>query len=431
MLQSKAMLYTADLHTHSHYAKATSPNLCLETMYQWAQVKDINVVGTGDFTHPAWLQELKEKLVSCGNGLFKLKHPPVEPALPGIRTTHTDVHFCLSTEISCEYVCNNKPRKIHHLVYVPDFDTADTFNQQLVKHADLSIDGRPAVPLSSRDLLEIVLQSGDRSYLVPAHAWTPWNAMLGSIYGHDCLEGCFKDLNPYIFALETGLSSDPAMNWRWSKLDHLTMMSSSDAHSPKKLGREANLFNTELSYDGILNAVKTGKGFEGTYEFFPEEGKYSNDGHRECNISFDWQQTQAHHGICPVCHKPLTIGVMHRVELLADRPVPKQPEKAANFQYIVPLPEILSEIYNVSVDSKKVTHAFTKTISAFGNEFTLLKETPVEDIHRYHPLLAKAIHRMRNGYVHRTSGYDGIYGTIKFFDEEELQQAAKPQLSMF
>jgi uncharacterized protein (TIGR00375 family) len=425
------MFYTADLHTHSHYATATSKDLTLESMYQWAQVKGINVMGTGDFTHPGWIKELKEKLYPIGNGFYKLKSVPSTPAMQGLRTSYTDTQFCLATEISCEYVCGNKPRKIHHLVYVPDFEAADAFNDRLSLHTDLSKDGRPTISISSHDLLEIVLQTSDRAYLVPAHAWTPWNAMLGSIYGHDCLEGCFRDLSPHIFALETGLSSDPLMNWRWSKLDHLTMMSNSDAHSPRKLGREANLFDTELSYDAMFDAVKTGKGFKGTYEFFPEEGKYSNDGHRDCHISFDWKETQSHKGICPVCYKPLTIGVMHRVELLADRITAQQPHRAPGFHYIVPLTEILSEIYRVGEDSKKVNNAFVKAISFFGNEFTLLKETPIEDIQRYHPMLAKSIDRMRKGKVYRTPGYDGIYGSTKMFDEEELLKAAKPQLNLF
>lgn len=425
------MFYIADLHTHSRYAQATSKYLNLETLYQWAQVKGIHVIGTGDFTHPAWFAELKEKLEPDGHGFFKLKQPPAAPALPGQKVKDIDVRFCLSTEISSVYSYNNKLRKNHNLVYAPDFDTAERINRQLSGMTDLALDGRPTIGLPSRDLLELLLNTSEKAYLVPAHAWTPWFSTLGSRGGYNSIEDCFRDLTPHIFALETGLSSDPAMNWRWSKLDAITMMSSSDAHSPQKLGREANLFNTELSYDGLFDAVKTGQGFAGTYEFFPEEGKYSWDGHRKCGICLSPSETIVHKGICPRCGKPLTIGVMHRVELLADRAAPQQPQRAAEFQYIIPLPEILAELHGAGPDSKKVTVAFTAAISAFGNEFTLLKEAPLEMIERYNPLLAEAIGRMRSGDVRRTAGYDGVYGTIKLFDEAELQQPVKKQLSMF
>ena len=310
------MYYTADLHTHSHYAQACSKFLCLETLYQWAQVKGINVIGTGDFTHPAWLQELQEKLVPDGNGFYNLKEPPQMPALPGIKPKDTPVKFCLSTEISSVYNFGNKGHKNHNLVYAPDFETATRINAQLAQFADLSLDGRPTMPLSSRDVLELVMSVSENAYLVPAHAWTPWFSTLGSRGGYDSVDECFRDLTPYIFALETGLSSDPAMNWQWSQLDRFAMLSSSDAHSPQKLGREANRFNTGMSYKAMFDAVKTGKGFKGTFEFFPEEGKYSYDGHRNCGVCMSAAETALQQGICPVCGRGVTVGVMYRVGLI-------------------------------------------------------------------------------------------------------------------
>lgn len=425
------MFYIADLHTHSYYAYATSKNLTLETMYQWAQIKGINLLGTGDFTHPAWFREIKEKLEPLGNGLFKLKNPPSVPALPGLKVKDIDVQFCLSTEICTIYNYNNKTRKNHNLVYAPDLDTVAHINKKLAALTNLATDGRPTITISSRDLFELVLESSDQSYLVPAHAWTPWFSTLGSKGGYDSVEECFRDLTPHIFAIETGLSSDPAMNWRCSQLDRYAMMSSSDAHSPQKLGREANLFDTNMSYEGLFNAVKTGDGFLGTYEFFPEEGKYSYDGHRKCNVCLDPKETIKYNNLCPVCKKPLTIGVMHRVEKLADRPEPVKPAKAAGFHYIIPLQEILSEINQSGTESKKVMTAYIETISQFGNEFTLLKETPIEEIKKINPQLSEAIHRMRTGNVTRNAGYDGIFGTIKLFKEGEIQKPLKKQISIF
>ncbi len=424
------MFYTADLHTHSHYAKATSKFLNLETLYQWAQIKGIQVIGTGDFTHPGWFKELKEKLEPDGSGLFRLKEPPVLPALPGIQHSDSDPRFCLSTEISCEYMADHKKRVVHNLVYVPDFSTAEQLIKKLTSLTDLALDGRPTIGISSRDLLEIVLSTSDRSHLVPAHAWTPWNAALGSINGYDSIEACYRDLAPFIFALETGLSSDPAMNWQLSAHDRYAMMSSSDAHSPQKLGREVNLFDTERSYDGLFNAVKTGKGFKGTYEFFPEEGKYSYDGHRNCGVSLSPDESNALNNTCPVCKRTVTIGVMNTVAKLSDRAAPKQPATAPGFEYIIPLPEILSEIHGTAVDSKKVTQVYIKTISAFGNEFNVLKETSTADIGRYNPMLAEAIRRMRAGEVNRVAGYDGVYGKITVFDKEAVVPATA-QLTMF
>ena len=425
------MFYIADLHVHSHYARATSKNLNLESLYQWARVKGIHLVGTGDCTHPAWLRELKEKLTPEGNGFFRLKEPPAEPALPGMKVQDTAVRFCICTEISCEYLFDGKWRKNHHLVYLPDFEAADRLVQRIGHAGNLAADGRPTISLSSRDLLEIVLELSHRAHLIPAHVWTPWFSTLGSRGGYDSVQACFRDLTPHIFALETGLSSDPDMNRKWSALDSYTMVSNSDAHSPQKLGREVCCFDTAFSYDALFHALKTGEGYKGTYEFFPEEGKYSMDGHRNCNIVFTPQESQAHHDCCPVCKKPLTIGVFNRVEKLADRPLPLNPAGTAGFTYIIPLPEILSEIHGVSPESKKVQQAFMAAISAFGNEFNLLTRAAVADITRFNGTLGKAIHRLRTHQVQRIPGYDGVYGTIRLFSDEELKTPPAAQLPMF
>jgi uncharacterized protein (TIGR00375 family) len=417
------MLYKADLHIHSHYSRATSKDINLESLYQWAQVKGINIVGTGDFTHPLWFKELKEKLEPDGNGFFRLKNPPRLPALPGMKVHDIDVRFCLTTEISSIYKYGDKVRKNHNLVYAPDFDTVARINAKLSAIGNLASDGRPILGLPSRDLLEIVLEADPQAYLVPAHVWTPWFSTLGSRGGYDSIDECFRDLSDKIFAIETGLSSDPAMNWKWSALDRFTLISNSDAHSAQKLGREVNLFDTELSYEALFNALKSQKGFLGTYEFFPEEGKYHHDGHRNCGVSLEPKESLTYKNICPRCGQPLTIGVLHRIGKLVDREAPQQPKGAADFDYIIPLPEILSEIKGAGPASKTVTQAFHQAISTFGNEFSLLKEVPVEDILKQGgPVLAEAIRRMRTHEVKPIAGYDGLYGVIKIFNEGELSR---------
>ncbi|WP_367914763.1 endonuclease Q family protein [Leadbetterella sp. DM7] len=423
------MFYIADLHLHSHYARATSKDLNLESLYRWARIKGINVIGTGDFTHPLWFKELKEKLEPDGAGFFRLKNPPED--VPGFKCADIDVRFCLTSEISCEYMYNGKMRKSHNCVYAPDFETVARINAKLGRIGNLEADGRPTLSLSSRDLLEIVLETSDHAHLIPAHIWTPWFSMFGSRSGYDSVKECFRDLADHIFALETGLSSDPEMNWRLSMLDKYTLVSNSDAHSPQKLGREANLFDTERSYYALFEALKTQKGFLGTYEFFPEEGKYHMDGHRKCDVCFEPEESIRRKNICPKCGQPLTIGVLHRVTELSDRKQPQRPEGAAGFHYIIPLPEILSEIKNMSPSSKAVDQWFKQTISLFGNEFTLLRETPIEDIERKSGfVLAEAIRRMRAGEVSPQGGYDGKYGVVKIFKEGEPAQLTG-QISLF
>ena len=397
-------------------------------MYQWALIKGIDVVSTGDFTHPAWIRELEEKLQPAGNGFYTLKRVPEPSELPGARPRGRSVYFCLSTEVSCEYIVKNKQYKNHHLIYAPDFDTAHRINTALGRYGDLSADGRPTLNLQAHELLKIVLEISPEAYFVPAHIWTPWFSALGSMNGHDTLQDCFKDVAGELFAVETSLSADPRMCRRYSALDHLTLLSSSDAHSAYKLGREVNLFDTELSYNAMFNAIKTKHGFKGTWEYYPQRGKYFNDGHRNCKVSLGVKD--AHSGICPVCHEPLTIGAAHRVEQLADRPAQETVNPSQPFQYILPLPELLAEIMEISDTSKAVKKKYTQAISYFGNEFDALLQAPLEDIHRFHPTLSIAIERLRKDEKYFTAGYDGEHGRVYFFDDGELHRKSE-QMALF
>ncbi|RNL87690.1 AAA family ATPase [Halostreptopolyspora alba] len=419
------MRYYADLHIHSKYSRACSKDCDIEHLTWWARRKGISVVGTGDFTHPAWLAHLKEVLEPAEPGLYRLR-PDHEralrrtmPATPP--TCGHDVRFMLSVEISTIYKYGDHTRKVHHLCYVPDFAAAEEFNRRLGKIGNLGSDGRPILGLDSRDLLEITLESGEGSYLVPAHIWTPWFAVLGSKAGFDAVDDCYRDLAGHIFALETGLSSDPEMNWRVSGLDRYTLVSHSDAHSPPMLGREASVFDTEMDYFAIRRALETGTGFEGTVEFFPEEGKYHLDGHRKCAVRLDPGQTRAHNGRCPSCQKPVTVGVLHRVDALADRVEPARPEGAAGFRSLIPLPEIVGEVVGVGPKSKRVQREIDALTAAHGPELAILDEVPLDDLRRDNEPLAEAIRRLREDRVIRESGYDGEYGTIRLFDPGELR----------
>ena len=421
------MAFYADLHIHSKYSRATSKNCDLEHLAIWARKKGISIVGTGDFTHPVWIAELKDKLVPAEPGLFRLRpdlERAVEEQLPlACQGSQTTTRFMLSVEISTIYKKGDKTRKIHHLVYAPDFDSTDRIITSLSKIGNLKSDGRPILGLDSRHLLEVVLESGPGSYLVPAHIWTPWFAALGSKSGFDAIDDCYADLAPHIFAVETGLSSDPPMNWRVSSLDRFRLVSNSDAHSPEKLGREVCVFDTELDYFALRKALETGQGYEGTLEFFPEEGKYHLDGHRSCNVRFSPGETREHEGRCPVCGKPLTVGVMHRIEDLADREEETPPETAGSMKSLVPLPEILSEIYQVGPKSKRISHHYETLLGQLGPELQLLNTLPLEDIeHATSSLITEAVSRLRKQEVIREAGYDGVYGTIRMFHDAELRQ---------
>ena len=418
------MAFYADLHVHSKYSRATSRNCDLEHLALWARKKGITVVGTGDFTHPAWLAELQDKLVPAEPGLFRLR-PDLERSvaerLP--RACHGPTRFMLSVEISTIYKKDEATRKIHHLIYAPDFATVEAFNHRLGKIGNLKSDGRPILGLDSRHLLEIALESGPGAYLVPAHIWTPWFAALGSKSGFDSIDRCYADLAPHIFAVETGLSSDPPMNWRVSSLDRFRLVSNSDAHSPEKLGREACVFTGGLDYFAIRKALETGQGYAGTVEFFPEEGKYHLDGHRACQVRLEPRETRAAGGTCAVCGKALTVGVMHRVEVLADRTDDAPPATAGGVQSLVPLPEVLSELYEVGSKSKRVSQHYEQLLGQLGPELPLLTELPLDDIRRVtSSLFAEAITRLREHRVIREAGYDGAYGTIRLFQPDELRR---------
>lgn len=428
------MKFIADFHVHSKYSRATSKNLDLENLYIAAQLKGITVVGTGDFTHPAWWQEITTKLTPAEEGLFVLNYDiarQCDQHLPP--ASRRPVRFLLTTEVSNIYKKNGTTRKNHNLVFLPDFSSGERFRQQLDKIGNIKSDGRPILGLDARDLLEIVLETSAQGYLIPAHIWTPWFSLLGSKSGFDSPEECFGDLSGHIFALETGLSSDPPMNWRVSSLDRYTLVSNSDAHSPSKLGREANLFDTELSYAAIRQALETpdGKRFLGTLEFFPEEGKYHLDGHRKCGFRSLPEETRSHGGICPVCNKPLTLGVLYRVEALADRSCSTRPPKAAPYYNLIPLESILAEIYQTGPQTKRVATAYRQLIERFGGEFDILRNVPPGELDSSGvPLLGEAIARMRSDRIHFEPGFDGEYGRVTIFDGAE-RRALSGQQSIF
>jgi len=417
-------MFIADLHIHSKFSRACSKDCDIEHLSWWALRKGLTVLGTGDFTHPAWSAELKETLVPAEPGLFRIRSD-LEKRL--LRDTPAvcvgPVRFLLSVEISTIYRRDDRTRKVHHLLYAPSFEAADKITEALAKIGNLASDGRPILGLDSRDLLEITLSADPGCYLVPAHVWTPWFAVLGSKSGFDAVRDCYADLAEHIFAVETGLSSDPPMNWSCSSLDTYRLVSNSDAHSPPMLGREATVFDTDLDYFAMAAALKTGDGLAGTIEFFPEEGKYHLDGHRKCDTRFDPERTRQLAKTCPVCAKPLTVGVLHRVAELADRPPGFRPPGAAGFTSLVQLPEIMSEILATGPKSKKVVGEVGRLVAALGPELTILRDVPLDDLRRAGgSLLSEAIARLRRGEVIRDAGYDGEYGTIRLFKPNERNE---------
>ncbi|MEA3475758.1 MAG: UvrD-helicase domain-containing protein [Candidatus Cloacimonadota bacterium] len=428
------MKFIGDFHIHSHYSRATSKRLTPEYLNYWAQVKGIKIIGTGDFTHPGWLKELKDKLLPAEQGLFKLKNEFKQiTELQIFPSCKNDIRFILTAEISNIYKKYGKVRKVHNLIFAPDFATAEKIQQKLSRIGNITSDGRPILGLDSRDLLEIVLECSAEAFLVPAHIWTPWFSALGSKSGFDSISECYGDMDKHIFAVETGLSSDPPMNWMCRFLDRYTLISNSDAHSPEKLGREANLFDTELSYDSMKEAMRTGnpKNFLGTIEFFPQEGKYHYDGHRKCGISWNPLETLKHNGICPVCGKKVTIGVMNRVAQLADRDNIKERKNRHSFHSLIPLKEILSEILETGPQSMRVTKAYNSLLKKGGSEFNLLLDLPVAKIKKVgNEILAEAIRRMRNGKVSIKEGFDGEFGQIKVF-QEDAKKAFSSQKALF
>ena len=406
----------ADLHIHSRFSMATSKEGTPENLDFWARKKGISLIGTGDFTHPVWREELKERLVSEGNGLYRLRDEYVKEEsrkFPGEGT-----RFVVSGEISSIYKKNGKTRKVHNVILLPSLEAADAMAQRLEKIGNIHSDGRPILGLDSHDLLEMMLDVCPEGILIPAHIWTPHFSVLGAKSGFDSVEECFEELAPYVHALETGLSSDPAMNWRISKLDRYQLVSNSDAHSPSKLGREANLLDIDCSYEGLYRAIQTGEGLEGTVEFFPEEGKYHFDGHRKCGVSLSPVEAERLGGICPVCGKKLTMGVDHRVEQLADRAEGFVKKDGKKYESLVPLPEVISACMGYSTASKKVQGCFEQMIQTLGTEFDILRNVPSEDIKSCAgERIAEGIENVRTGNVKRIPGYDGEYGKIELFDE--------------
>lgn len=411
------MRFIADFHIHSKYSRATSKNMDLENLDKWAKIKGIRVLGTGDFTHPEWLKNLKEKLEPAESGLHKLKGAGDD-----------ETRFILTSEISCIYSKNNRVRKIHIVVLSPSFEICEKINTQLGWIGNLKSDGRPILGLDAKELAKIVLDASQDCFIIPAHIWTPWFSLFGSRSGFDSIEECFEDYTKYIFAGETGLSSDPEMNWRISNLDKIALISNSDAHSPKKIGREANVFDTELSYPAIIEAIKSKdkQKFLYTIEFFPQEGKYHYDGHRACDISLSPQESKKYNNICPNCGKPLTLGVLNRVEELADRPEGVKPEGAIPFKSLIPLEEIIANVFGQGTGTKKVDNEYQNLIKEFGKEFEILLNVGEEDLKRATITeIAEGIIRVRQGKVDLEPGYDGVFGKIKIFSQKEQKKASK------
>lgn len=425
-------VYIADLHIHSKYSRATSKNGVPEELDLWARRKGIGLIGTGDFTHPAWRQSLEETLIPAEEGLYMLRSELRLPDGPAGDEPDKAARFVLSGEISSIYKKNGKTRKVHNVILLPSLEAAGALSRRLEAVGNIHSDGRPILGLDSRDLLEITLDVCPEAIFIPAHIWTPHFSVFGAFSGFDTLEECFEDLTPQIHALETGLSSDPPMNWRLSALDGYTLVSNSDAHSPAKLGREANLIDAELSYSGLKRAIEGGAsaGFGGTIEFFPEEGKYHLDGHRNCNLCLKPAETEQLHGRCPVCGKKITIGVEHRVEQLSDRPEGYRPPNALHYESLVPLPEVIAVSCGLSAASKKVDAQYMDLLARLGPEFYILREASIEEIsHAAGPYVAEGIRRLRSGEVERIPGYDGEYGTIKLMDEAD-RRALGGQVSL-
>ncbi len=430
------MKYVADLHIHSKFSRATSRETSFDTLAYWAKIKGISLLATGDFTHPEWLFLAKEKLEPAGNGFFRLKNilPSENGYLQNIAVSKEEVFFILTAEISFIYSKKGKVRKIHILVLAPDFDSVDKLNSKLSCIGNLRSDGRPILGLDAKDFVKIVANNCPRCVVIPAHIWTPWFSLFGANSGFDTIEECFEETTPFIFALETGLSSDPEMNWRLASLDNYALVSNSDAHSPSKIGREANVFDTEFSYDALVDAIKSKdpEKFLYTIEFFPEEGKYHYDGHRKCGVVFSPQETIQHKYICPRCGKKLTVGVMHRVESLANREKGNFSPTRIPFKNLIPLNEIVAQALDKTSECKSVWDMYFKFIHEIGNEHQILTEVPIQDLARLSPeRVSIAVDRMRKGQVKIIPGHDGEFGRISLFDESTVEEEAQGQLKLF
>jgi len=411
--------FIADVHVHSRYSRACSKDLSVAELAKWAAIKGIGVLGTGDFTHPLWVEELRAALRDTGDGLYE----------------HAGVRFMPTSEVNTLFYRAGRAHQIHHILMAPSLETVERINRELASFGDLALDGRPMLRMEAKQLVKTVIGVDPRAAVVPAHAWTPHFSVFGSNSGFDRIEDCFEEETGKIFALETGLSSDPAMNRRLSALDRYALISNSDAHSAHRIGREANLFDCEMTYDAILGALKTRDRtkFLSTIEFFPEEGKYHYDGHRTCGIRWAPSETKQRGTRCPVCGRKLTVGVMHRVETLADRPEGAQPENAIPFKRMVPLDEIIADALEAGVGTKGVEREYQQLVHAFGTEFTVLLDTPVEALRRMTSAkIADGIVRVREGRIEVEPGYDGEYGNVHIFTTADAVQAAgEQQMTLF
>jgi uncharacterized protein (TIGR00375 family) len=416
------MRIIADLHLHSRYSRATSRDMDVENMARWGKIKGISVLGTGDFTHPVWLRELRAKLKPTDRGLY----------------VHGGQHFMLTVEVSNIYTTGGRLRKIHNILFAPSFEVAERINAVLGRFGNLLADGRPTLTLPTDRMVEYIMEISADCMVVPAHMWTPWFSLYGSMSGFDHIAECFGDQLRHIAAGETGLSSDPPMNWRLSELDQVMLVSNSDAHSPAKLGREANVFACDLDYFEIMRVLRekdTSK-FLYTIEFFPEEGKYHYDGHRNCDRRLSPKETKAFGGRCPVCGKTPTVGVLHRVETLADREEGFVPEGAVPYRNLIPLEEIIGEARGSQPGTAGVREEYFKLCDAFGGEFSVLLDVPIEEVWKLtSPRVAEGLRRVREGRVSIAPGYDGVFGEISIFkDGEEIREsiAAEPaQTTLF
>lgn len=412
-----------DLHIHSRFAYATSKAITIEGIYRWCKIKGINIIGTSDFTHPEWFKELTEYLEPAEQGLYKLKGKyakKIDKELPQ-SVRNNLVRFIFAVEISNIYTKKDRVRKMHNLVIMPSLEDASELNSRLAKVGNLKADGRPILGIDSKELLKITLETSPEGMFIPAHIWTPWFSLFGSRSGFDSVEESFEELSSEIKAIETGLSSDPFMNWRLSALSGMTIVSNSDAHSLPKMAREANIMKCQPVYNEIIGALKTNdKRMIGTIEFYPQEGMYHFDGHRKCGIRFSPEETKKHKGICPKCGLPLVVGVMHRVDEIADKPADFKPEKHKRVEYIIPLVEIIGELKGIkSAGSKAISTEYERIYSKLGSEFEILRGMPVEEIKNsgfYE--IAEAVRRMREGKIYIEEGYDGVYGRIKVFESD-------------
>ncbi|MEE8596462.1 MAG: endonuclease Q family protein [bacterium] len=405
----------ADLHIHSRYSRATSKEMIIPKIAEYAKLKGIGMVGTGDFTHPEWLKELKRNLKDTGNGIYE----------------YNGVKFILNVEVNNIYTKKGKLRRLHILIFAPDFDTVDKINKYLGRYGKLASDGRPILSLDVYEMFKALLNISPDIFIIPAHIWTPWFSLFGANSGFDSLEECFGDLKDKFFAVETGLSSDPSMNWLWSCLDNYTLVSNSDAHSPSRLGREVNVFKEDLNYYQLRDVLKNKdkKKFLYTIEFYPQEGKYHFDGHRKCGVRLSPKEARFNNNLCPVCSRNLTIGVLHRIEALSDRDEGYVPDDAIPYKRLVPLEEVIAEAKGCGRDTVGVKNEYRRLCNIFGNEFEILLNTPIDELkNNTEDKIAIAIDRVRRGDVVINPGFDGEFGKVKIFEEEKPKES---QLGLF